>query len=301
MNRDAIQIGFIGAGNMGGPMIRHLAAAGHAVRVSVRRPELFSRIEALGATAVGSPAAAAAAADFVMINVTTTADVEAVLFGKGGAAGAMAAGCVCIDFSTISPAASARFAERLNACGVSFLDAPVSGGVRGAEAGTLSIMVGGLADALEKAGPLLRCLGEKITHIGPSGAGQVAKACNQIIQVVNIQGIAEALLYASRMGAEPARVIEAISAGMAGSKMLDLMGPKMAARDFVAGIEARLHAKDIAMVTGTMRDLGIEMPATEVAHRQLARLVDLGWGHDDTSSLLRVLEAAIGGGVPRAE
>ncbi len=117
----------------------------------------------------------------------------------------------------------------------------------------------------------------------------------------NLWVLAEALLYASRMGAEPARVIEAISAGMAGSKMLDLMGPKMAARDFVAGIEARLHAKDIAMVTGTMRDLGIEMPATEVAHRQLARLVDLGWGHDDTSSLLRVLEAAIGGGVPRAE
>ena len=201
------RIGFIGAGNMGRPMIRHLVAAGHAVGVSVRRREMFAQVEALGATVAHSPAAAASGAEFVLLNVTATEDVETVLFGEGGAAETMVPGCVCIDFSTISPAASARFAEHLRARGVDFLDAPVSGGIRGAEAATLSIMVGGAADALEKARPLLLCLGEKITHIGPSGAGQVAKACNQIIQVINIQGIAEAMLYASRMDADPARVL----------------------------------------------------------------------------------------------
>ncbi|CAG0951896.1 2-hydroxy-3-oxopropionate reductase [Anaerolineales bacterium] len=296
MSDARMKIGFIGAGNMGRPMIRHLTGAGHAVKVFVRRKEMLSQIEALGAVGVESLAAAALQADVVLLNVTATEDVEDVLFGKDGAAAAMVPGCICIDFSTISPAASVRFADRLRAGGISFLDAPVSGGVKGAEAATLSIMVGGEAEALTKAMPLLRLLGGKITHIGPSGAGQVAKACNQIIQVINIQGIAEAMLYAARMGADPGRVIDAISAGMAGSRMLDLMGPKMAARDFQAGIEARLHAKDIAMVAAAAQELGMDMPATAVADRQLERLLALGWGREDTSSLLRVLEAHASGG-----
>lgn len=290
MNTKKQRVGFIGAGNMGRPMIRHLVDAGYRVKVSVRREAARQEIADLGAATVDSPAEAAAQADFLLTNVTSTRDVEEVLFGRNGAAAAMSAGCICIDFSTISPLAVVDIALRLRDYAAAFLDAPVSGGAQGAEAGTLAIMVGGDAQVLERARALLACLGTKITHVGPSGSGQVAKACNQLVQVINIQGIAEAIQFASRMQVDPSRVLTAISAGMAGSRMLDLMGPKMAARDFSAGIEARLHAKDFGLVRGALDELGISMPATDVVRNQLERLVANGWGQDDTSSLLRVLE-----------
>lgn len=284
------RIGFIGAGNMGKPMIRHLVEAGYRVKVSVRCPEARAEIERLGATAVDTPAEAAAQADFLLTNVTSTRDVEEVLFGAHGATLTMNSGCIFVDFSTISPLAVDDIAQRVRDCGGEFLDAPVSGGAMGAEAGTLAIMVGGDAAVLERARPILACLGKTITHVGPNGAGQVAKACNQLVQVINIEGIAEAMQFAARMQVDPCRVLNAISAGMAGSKMLDLMGPKMAARDFSAGIEARLHAKDFGLVCQTIEKLGISMPATDVVRAQLERLLGEEWGYDDTSSLLRVLE-----------
>ena len=284
-------LAFIGAGSMGRPMIRHLVAAGHRVLVSVRRPEARAAVESLGAVPVDSPAVAARDASFVLTNVTTTGDVEEVLLGAAGAAGTARRGTLCIDFSTISPLATRDIAARLEAQGLSLLDAPVSGGVRGAEAATLSIMVGGSTADLARARPLLAVLGRVITHVGPAGAGQVAKACNQIVQVVNIEGIAEAMHFATALGADPHRVLTAISAGMAGSKMLDLMGPKMADRDFAAGIEARLHAKDFGLVAEVAARAGLDLPAVARVRVQLDRLVGLGWGRDDTSSLLRVLEA----------
>lgn len=290
MNTQEQHIGFIGAGNMGKPMIRHLVEAGYRVTVSVRREEARPEIERLGAAAVATPAEAATQADFLLTNVTTTRDVEEVLFGTNGVTLTMKPGCILIDFSTISPLAVDGIARRVKDCGGEFLDAPVSGGVTGAKAGTLSIMVGGDSAALERARPILACLGKTITHIGVNGAGQVAKACNQLVQVINIEGIAEAFQLATRMHVNPSRVLSAISAGMAGSRMLDLMGPKMATRNFSAGIEARLHAKDFGLVCHTIDGLGISMPATDVVRAQLERLLAEGWGYDDTSSLLRVLE-----------
>jgi 3-hydroxyisobutyrate dehydrogenase-like beta-hydroxyacid dehydrogenase len=298
------KIAFVGAGNMGRPMIRHLVAAGYPITVSVRRPEARAAVVALGAEVADSPAAAARDATFICTNVTSTADVEEVLLGVQGAARAAPAGALCVDFSTISPLAVRNLARSVEALGHSFLDAPVSGGVVGAEAAMLSIMVGGRTEVFERARPLLGVLGSIVTHVGDSGAGQIAKACNQIVQVVNIQGIAEAMLFSRANGVEPQtmhfaaalggdlpRILTAISAGMAGSKMLDLMGPKMASRDFRAGIEARLHAKDFGLVCDVARQANLELPAAERVQLQLVRLLEHGWGGHDTSSLLRVLEA----------
>ncbi|MGL4573342.1 MAG: NAD(P)-dependent oxidoreductase [Burkholderiaceae bacterium] len=285
------QIGFIGLGNMGQPMVAHLLAAGHQVKVFARRRESAAAAEALGATFAPTPAACAQDAQFVLTNVTATADVEQVLLGKDGVIEVAPRGCVCIDYSTISAVSTRVIAAKLAEQGIDFLDCPVSGGIKGAQAATLSIMVGGDAAVLARAMPLLEKLGKTITHVGPVGAGQVAKACNQIVQVVNIQGIAEAMLFCKANGVEPAKMLAAISAGFAGSKMLDLMGPKMAGRDFAAGIEARLHAKDFNLVAEMLPQLGLTLPAIELVAQQLNALVAQGWGSDDTSSLLRVIEA----------
>jgi 3-hydroxyisobutyrate dehydrogenase-like beta-hydroxyacid dehydrogenase len=197
-----------------------------------------------------------------------------------------------IDFSTISAPATRVFARRLAGHGIEMLDCPVSGGTMGAQAATLSVMVGGKAETLERALPLLEKLGKTIVHAGDHGSGQVVKACNQIVQVVNIEGIAEAMLFAQRNGVELSKVLTALQAGMAGSKMLDMMGPRMVERRFDAGIEARLHQKDFGLVVEMTQQLGLSMPAAAVVSQQLNALVGNGWGRDDTSSLLRVLEAS---------
>jgi 2-hydroxy-3-oxopropionate reductase len=284
------RLAFIGLGNMGTPMVRHLIAAGHTVRAYVRRPEAADNARAIGAEPVGTPAEAARDAEVIFTNVTSTADVEAVLLGPDGVIHGAPPGAVCIDHSTISAVATRRIAAELEAAGLEFLDAPVSGGTMGAQKATLSIMVGGKAEVLEHVRPLLQVLGTTITYIGAAGSGQVAKACNQIVQVINIQGIAEAMLFAREQGTDPARVLDAIRPGFAGSRMLDMMGPKMAERNFAAGIEARLHDKDFGLVREIAHELGLQMPAMELVASQLNALVANGWGYDDTSSLLRVLE-----------
>jgi len=291
-------VAFIGLGNMGRPMAGHLLDAGYTLRVNARRVEAMQPLAVRGATACASPAEAARGAEFVFTNVTASRDVEQVVLGEGGVIETAAAGSVVIDHSTIAPAASRAIAARLAQRGIHMLDCPVSGGTRGAQAATLSIMVGGETEVLARARPLLEKLGKTITHIGGHGAGQVAKACNQIVQVVNIEGIAEALLFARAHGVDCAKVVAALSAGFAGSKMLDLMGPKMAARDFAAGIEARLHHKDYGLIVDAARDANLAMPAVALVAQQLNALMGQGWGTDDTSSLLRVLEAANGQAPP---
>ena len=287
-------VAFIGLGNMGRAMAGHLLDAGHALRVHARRAEVMQPFAARGAVTCASPAEAARGAEFVFVNVTASADVEQVVLGAGGVVETAGAGSVVIDHSTISPAATRAIAAQLAQRGVHMLDCPVSGGARGAQAATLSIMVGGKAEVLARARPLLERLGKTITHVGDHGAGQVAKACNQIVQVVNIQGIAEALLFARAHGVDCGTVVAALSAGFAGSKMLDLMGPKMATRDFAAGIEARLHHKDYGLIVDAAQDANLAMPAVALVAQQLNALMGQGWGTDDTSSLLRVLEAANG-------
>jgi 3-hydroxyisobutyrate dehydrogenase-like beta-hydroxyacid dehydrogenase len=289
-------IGFIGLGNMGRPMAEHLIAGGHALRVHARRAEAMQPLVARGATACASPAEAARGAAVVITNVTATADVEQVLFGQGGVVEGATPGTIVIDHGTISAAATRGFAARLAEHGVEMLDCPVSGGVKGAQAATLTMMVGGKADVLDRVRPLLLLLGKTITLCGGHGAGQVVKACNQIVQVVNIQGIAEAMLFARANGVEPQTMLAAISSGFAGSRMLDLMGPKMASRDFAAGIEARLHHKDYGLIVDMAREEHLGMPAVALVAQQLNALMSNGWGTLDTSALLKVLEAANGRG-----
>lgn len=287
-------VAFIGLGAMGSAMASHLLAAGHRLRVYARRPEAMQPFVDRGAVACASPAEAARGAQFVFTNVTATADVEQVLLGAGGVIETAAPGTIVIDHSTISALATREIAARLAAKGIEMLDCPVSGGVKGAQAATLSIMVGGKPDVLERARPLLEKLGTTITYIGDHGAGQVAKACNQIVQVVNIEGIAEAMLFARANGVDCSTVLRALQAGFAGSKMLDLMGPKMAGRDFAAGIEARLHQKDYGLILEMAHEAGLAMPAVAIVAQQLNALVGQGWGKQDTSALLKVLEAANG-------
>jgi 2-hydroxy-3-oxopropionate reductase len=287
-------VAFIGLGNMGRPMASHLIAAGYTLRVYARRAAAMQPLVDLGATACTSPAEAARGAQFIVTNVTNSEDVRQVLLGAGGAIETAAAGSVVIDHSTISAQVTREIAAALAERGIEMLDCPVSGGVKGAVAKTLSIMVGGKPEVLERARPLLAAVGQTITYIGGHGAGQVVKACNQIVQVVNIQGIAEAMLFARAQGVDCERMLGALQAGFAGSKMLDLMGPKMARRDFAAGIEARLHQKDYGLVVEMAREAKLAMPAVGVVAQQLNALVGQGWGMDDTSSLLRVLEALNG-------
>ncbi|GAA7760888.1 MAG: NAD(P)-dependent oxidoreductase [Burkholderiaceae bacterium] len=283
-------VAFIGLGAMGAPMVGHLIRAGHTVRAFVRRPEAADAARQLGAEPFFTPAEAAQGAAVVFTNVTSSEDVREVLLGQNGVVEGAAPGTICVDHSTISPIVTREIAQALAARGIEALDCPVSGGTVGAQAATLTIMVGGKAEVLEKVRPLLEQIGKTITHIGDSGAGQVAKLCNQIAQVVNIEGIAEAMRFAGAQGVDTAKVFQAMSTGMAGSRMLDMLGPKMVTRDFSAGIESRLHAKDFGLAADIATEIGLELPAMRATSAQLGELMDQGWGKDDTSSLLKVLE-----------
>ncbi len=284
------KIAFIGLGNMGGNMVRHLMRAGHSLSVFARRPEAMQPFVSQGARAAASPADAARDADFIFTNVTATADVGQVLLGEQGVIHGARAGAVVCDFSTIDVRETRRFARELDNKGIEFLDCPVSGGTRAAEAASLTILVGGRADVLARARPLLEKLGTNIFHMGDVGCGQVTKACNQTVQVISIQGIAEAMLFANANGVDGHKVVEALMSGFAGSKMLGLMGPKMANRDFDAGIEARLHHKDFGLVMNMADQQQLPMPALHLVHAQLEKLMQHGWGNMDTCNLLRVLE-----------
>jgi len=287
-------VAFIGLGNMGGNMVRHLITAGHQLRVYARKPEAMAPFVDLGAAACRSPADAAEGAEFVFTNVTTTTDVEAVLLGGQGLFRGVietaSPGTLVCDFSTIDAALTRVIAATLAEKQIAFMDCPVSGGTKAAEAGTLSIMVGGTDASLARARPLLEKLGSNIFHMGGVGSGQVTKACNQIVQVVNIQGIAEAMLFARANGVDGQQVVDALMAGFASSKMLGLMGPKMASRDFDAGIPAGLHYKDFGLIDEAAKRQHLPLPAVALVHRQLSKLMEAGWGNMDTCNLLRVLE-----------
>ncbi len=282
-----MKVGFIGLGVMGRPMAQHLRKAGHELFVWARRPDSTNGLDAV---VCATPAELGRQCEVVFTIITSSADVEGVALGQDGLIEGMAAGSVLVDCSTIAPDAARHIAARLNEKGIHMLDAPVSGGGQGAIDATLAIMVGGEAEVLEKVRPLLDCLGKRIVHIGPNGAGQVAKACNQMIMVAAIQAVAEAMRLAKAAGVDCAKVKSALSGGSAGSRVLDVMGERMVQRDFSAGIEARLHHKDYGLVRAAARQSGVPLPLTAVVDQQLNALMAQGWGRDDTSSLLRVLE-----------
>jgi len=231
--------------------------------------------------------------------VTAGADVEhltlgedGLTLGEDGLLAGFAPGSILVDMSTIAPQTARSLAERLSRSGVDMLDAPVSGGEQGAIAATLAIMVGGKAAVLERVRPLLALLGRSVVHVGEHGAGQVAKLCNQMLMVAAIQAVAEALHLSRAAGADPARVRQALLGGSAGSRVLEVMGGRMVDRDFVAGVEARLHHKDYRIVIGEAHRLGVPLPVAAQVDQQLNALMAQGWGRADTASLLRVLEAA---------
>ncbi len=284
-----MKIGFIGLGVMGRPMALHLQRAGHELFVWARRPESAS---GLPATLCASPAALGRQCSVVFTIITSSADVEQVVLGEEGLSDGMAPGSVVIDCSTIALESARKIAARLTEKGLHFLDAPVSGGAQGAIDATLAIMAGGDAAVLERVRPLLDCLGKRIVHVGPNGAGQVAKACNQMIMVAAIQAVAEAMRLAAAAGVDCAAVKRALSGGSAASRVLDVMGERMVRRDFSAGIEARLHHKDFGLVLEAARQGGVPAPLAAVVGQQLNALMAQGWGRDDTASLLRVLEIA---------
>lgn len=282
-----MNVGFIGLGVMGRPMALHLQAAGHELHVWARRPESMA---GLPAQVHATPAALGQACEVVFTMITASADVEQVALGEAGLMDGMAAGSVLIDCSTIAPDVARRIAGQLGERGIAMLDAPVSGGAQGAIDASLAIMVGGEAAVLDRVRPLLDCLGQRIVHIGPNGAGQVAKACNQMIMVAAIEAVAEAMHLAKASGVDCGKVKQVLSGGSAASRVLDVMGQRMVDRQFEAGIEARLHHKDFGLVQAAARACGVPLPLTGVVAQQLNALMAEGFGRHDTASLLRVLE-----------
>lgn len=282
-------LGFVGLGAMGAPMVRHLLAHGHAVTICARRAEAMAPLLTAGATAGASPADVAARSEITMTMVTDTGAVEEVILGRDGLMTGAAAGALVVDHSTIAPAGARRIAAALAARGVDMLDAPVSGGAAAAQAASLAMMVGGPPGALDRARPVLSCYARTIVHIGPSGAGQVAKACNQICTIVNQLGAAEAMLLAERSGVDPRAVKDVLMSGFAASRMLDLQAPKMIARDFDGRIESRLHHKDIHIVLDLARALGLELPAATAAAEVLDRLQRRGGARQDSAAVFTVL------------
>ncbi len=286
-----MRLGFIGFGVMGRPMAEHLMKAGHQLFVWSRRPPSADSLLALGATWCDSPAAVASASEIVCTNVTGSTDVEGL---AGELAQGFSAGGIHLDFSTIAPGAARRIADAYVGRGVDFVDAPVSGGSGGAQAATLSIMWGGKSALATRLQPIFEVLGKTIVRVGEVGAGQVAKACNQMVMVAAIEACAEAARLAEAAGVDFAKVRSAMLGGSAGSRVLDVFGGRMAARDFRAGVEARLHHKDYALLMDEATRIGVPLPVSAAVWQQLNALMARGWGRDDTSSLLRVLETAKG-------
>ena len=275
---------------MGRPMAGHLIAAGHEVAVWARRPESAAPLAAAGARVHATPAELARHCEVVISVVTASADVEHLALGPDGLINGLAAGAIHVDMSTIAPETARKVAARYAEMGIGWLDAPVSGGEVGARDATLAIMAGGEAAVLERVRPLFACLGKTVVHIGPAGAGQVAKACNQMIMVNAIQACAEAMRLADAHGVDLHKVREALMGGSAASRVLDVMGGRMARRDFAAGIQSRLHHKDFAILMEEARQLGAPLPVAAQTWQQLNALMAMGGGRDDTASLLRVLE-----------
>ena len=288
-----MKIGFIGLGVMGRPMAEHLLAAGHDLFVHRVKPVSQHLVEA-GATAVDSARAAAAAAEVVILMLPDTPDVEAVLFGPDGVAEGISAGSLVIDMSSISPVATKTFAARLAEKGVDYLDAPVSGGEVGAKNAALTIMVGGSEAAFARGLPLFEKMGKTITRVGGVGDGQTAKVANQIIVGLTIEAVAEALLFAQRAGADPARVREALMGGFASSRILELHGERMVKRTFEPGFRIRLHRKDLALALDAAKALELALPNTAATAQLMNAALALGDGDKDHAGLIRTLETLAG-------
>ncbi|MDD5389876.1 MAG: NAD(P)-dependent oxidoreductase [Gallionellaceae bacterium] len=289
-----MNLGFIGLGAMGRPMALNLLGAGHALSVFARHPGRAQPLLEAGATPAASPFAVAQMVDVLFLNVSDDAEVESVLFGPQSAAAGLRGDSVVVDMGTTSPTATRRFAARLAEQGVAWLDAPVSGGEAGAKAATLSIMVGGSEATFTRVLPLFQVMGKHIVHVGDSGAGQVAKACNQIAVSATLLGVAEALTFARKQGVNADKVRSALLGGSAYSRILEVHGQRMLTHDFTPGFRARLHQKDMGIVLEEARQANVAVPSAALAGQMLNALVAAGAGELDSSALVTVLERLAG-------
>lgn len=279
-----MDIGFIGMGVMGRPMAANLVAAGH--RLTVHRDTPAAR-EALGASVryAASAAEATRDADAVILMLPNTPDVEAVMRGADGVLGALRPGTLIIDMSSIAPAAEQQLADEVGQLDGSYLDAPVSGGEIGAREGTLSIMVGGDPEAVDRARPILEVLGSRISHIGAVGAGQTAKIANQIVVGMTIEAVAEALRLVEAAGVDPVAVHSALMGGFASSRVLEVHGPRMIKREFEPGFRIRLHHKDLGLATEAAQQLDVSLPGASLVHWIMHTAMEAGLGDRDHSAL----------------
>ena len=275
-------------------MAANLARAGFPLVAWNRTAGRTAGLEALGVGVAATPAALAAATDIVLVCVSDTPDVETVLFGPDGVAAGVAPGTLVIDCSTIDPAATRRFAARLAAQGVAFVDAPVTGGSEGARNATLAILVGGAPADVERARPVLQAIGRTVTHLGPVGAGQAAKAVNQVILAGTYLGVAEGLVLALKAGLDPAQVVEALSGGAAQSWVLANRSGRMLANDYPLGFKVSLHLKDLGIALDLARESGAVLPVAALAAQLEAGLVATGHADDDMSALARAIRSLSG-------
>jgi 2-hydroxy-3-oxopropionate reductase len=286
-------IGFIGLGIMGRPMAKNLMSAGYELVLQNRSPEKAEELAKEGdATAAGSPKEVAESCDTVITMLPDSPDVEAVVAGEGGVLEGIRDGALLVDMSTISPVVTRELSEMVREKGASMLDAPVSGGDVGAIEGALSIMVGGTEEDFERARPLFDVMGKVATHVGPTGAGQVVKACNQIVVALNIEAVSEALVLGSKAGVAPEKLVEALSGGLAGSAVMEGKKEKFFSHDFEPGFRIELHHKDLGIALAAGREYGVALPVTAIVDQMLEASKAKGRGDRDHSALLTLLEEA---------
>ena len=286
----AEKVGFVGLGIMGGPMAKNLIEAGHELVLYNRTREKAEELAGDGVEVAESPKQVAEKSDVIITMLPDSPQVEEVLAGEGGVLEGVKEGALIVDMSTISPVVTRELAERVEERGASLLDAPVSGGDVGAKEGTLSIMVGGSEGDFQRAEPLFDVMGKVATHVGPVGAGQTAKACNQIVVALNIEAVSEALVLGSKAGVDPAKILDAISGGLAGSAVMEAKREKMLGHDFDPGFRIELHHKDLGIALAAGREYGVSLPITAIVDQMLEALKAKGRGDRDHSAILTLVE-----------
>ena len=283
-------VGFIGLGIMGKPMAKNLMEAGYDLVVHNRSPEKAEELAGEGATAAGTPREVAEGCDVVITMLPDSPQVEEVLSGEGGVFEGVREGALIVDMSTISPVVTESLSARAKEKGASLLDAPVSGGDVGAIEGTLSIMVGGSEEDFERAKPLFEVMGKTVTHVGPTGAGQVTKAANQIVVALTIEAVSEALVLGSKGGVSPEKILDVLGGGLAGNKVMEVKREKFLSHNFDPGFRSELHHKDLGIALAAGREYGVALPVTAVVDQMLLTMRRKGWGGEDHSALLRIIE-----------
>jgi 2-hydroxy-3-oxopropionate reductase len=287
----ADKVGFIGLGIMGGPMAKNLMEADHELVLYNRTREKAEELAGDGAAGVAaSPREVAEGSDIVVTMLPDSPQVREVITGEHGVLEGLKEGALVVDMSTISPVVTEELAEKVKEKGASMLDAPVSGGDVGAIEGTLSIMVGGEEGDFERARPLFDVMGKTVTHVGPTGAGQVTKAANQIVVALTIEAVSEALVLGSRGGVSPQKILDVLGGGLAGNKVMEVKREKFLSHTFDPGFRSELHHKDLGIALAAGREYGVALPVTAIVDQMLLSMKRKGWGGEDHSALLRVIE-----------